>query len=131
MVLTRWNLNQFNSRYYTVDIFYKDLVTVLRNMQWFMLMKQQNNWGLFSPINVPLFAAAHRWEKGFSGGEKKEPLPLKNIWTNVIPILRYTSKILIKRKWFEELKVRTHWTKEGELKNHVLMYDGHLLPICY
>ena len=97
-----------------MDIFYKDLVTVLRDMQWFMLMKQQNNWGPFSPINVPLFAAAHRWEKGFSGGEKKEPLPLKNIWTNVIPILRYISKIKI--FWLNASDLRNWKWEHIELK---------------
>ena len=34
-------------------------------------------------------------------------------------------------KWFEEWEVKTHPTKEGELENHLLIYDGHLLHIWY
>ena len=34
-------------------------------------------------------------------------------------------------KWFEEWEVKTHSTKEGELENCLLIYDGYLLHIWY
>ena len=34
-------------------------------------------------------------------------------------------------KWFEEWEVKTRSTKEGELENRLLIYDGHLSHIWY
>ena len=34
-------------------------------------------------------------------------------------------------KWFEEWEVKTRYTKEGELENCLLIYDGHVSHIWY